>query len=289
MSKITSRLEGKLNRDRFYQDGQQQPSILKTKRPTETELHRIHRAMWSLYLYYEVFHLPFLLKKGDAPLPRSTIEQRTPLRHMKPAVWETEDMERLQLGFLSCMTDWELVELGCIWYRFHQNLSLYWDYSCPHCHDDLLPDELHQHLEHVCIQGSHYGPCTFETALTWSRVSRSMGLREFLIVNDLPAWPKSAASIPNAGFDILKGYQEMILSARNSPGIPRGSLRVFLTWGYCMWDRKRLEAWRLIDSEDGKVPTELEWWKEPWKRPTTWVSSVPKYKAYHFKTKTIYA
>lgn len=49
--------------------------------------------------------------------------------------------------------------------------------------------------------------------------------------------------------------------------VSRDHLSELLEWGYCMWDRERLEAWCLVDSKDGKIEAVVEWWTtESWKR-----------------------
>ena len=218
---------------------QQRPYLTKNLHPSETELHRIRRAIWRLCLYYETFYIRFLPEQIDLT---------------------NETFVNLQEGFFYRLTDWELEELECVWCCLNQNPSIYWNQTCPYCHTILLPDNLKWHRVHGCATNDS-DAFDFEGSCTWFRQDLEYGLQREFVPEGPPAWPNSLACRANAGFCFLQKYERKIWPEED-PGpyrIPRVSC---LSWGYCMWDRKRLEGLRLVHSKDKKVRAEFERWRE---------------------------
>ncbi|MCJ1459228.1 hypothetical protein MMC28_009605 [Mycoblastus sanguinarius] len=222
------------------------PSDTPPEPPSPTELHRIRRAFWNLLVYSELFHEP----NPKYPLGR------------KP---DGRQDDSGPCAFLNTMTGWELEEIDCIYYHLREQYGLWVDpkslsYS-PQLASRLLMtfgpfrnawdyDETRRGGEdtrHISYQ------CGFNRE--WSCCFAQQG--QFRT-----NWPgANEANNPNAGWKFLDQNQEAL-------HVFQGNFRMspvscFHDWGYCIWDRSRLEAWRLVDREPAKFladKAKTEWW-----------------------------
>lgn len=170
------------------------------------------------------------------------------------------------------MTVWELEEMECVWYHLcHQNSTL-WRRPCPHCRKHSLADDLIGHIckRHMDANETGYVyDSNFEEACSSYRLDIEFKsvYQGGITADDLASWPDPLAREPSAGFKFLMDHHDKLRPGEAPPTCSRSALGRFLEWGYCIWDRERLESWRLIESEDGKVRAVYEWWSEDLRRP----------------------
>ena len=269
LGKISKRIKSRIATDRSYgthwhpfQRG------LDDRHLSPTELHRIRRALWRLRLYFEAFSEPCLPSMNSdqdrLDILRNTAE--APLKAFKRAKGSHHAMKELlkpQQGFFYQMTYWELEEMECAWYHLqHQSPNL-WRRPCPHCHENLLPDNLVPHTwkcegrDDIGHKGRPRG-CDFKRMCRFFRLEiKWFGRRE-----TLAAWNNPLAREPSEGYEFFfctnAGYH--IYPGYNPCKSLRGPHSEFLSWGYCMWDRDRMEAWRLVDVEAQNEGAMVEWW-----------------------------
>lgn len=205
------------------------------KPPSPTELHRIRRALWRLWLYFDIFHDPR--------------RNKVYLSHHQNLV--------AQYSFFSQLTIWELEEIDCVYYHLqHQNQCL-WRRQCTICSQQVLPDVIFNGICKECRRDKETNvrmtekereddpdTASFSYARSWSR--EHMYRREPVV-----EWTDSAtANRPNAGFQHLakSSDREHVTNTYRHDA----SLGCFLDWGYCMWDESRFRAWHLVDNADTK-------------------------------------
>ena len=277
LPKIAARIQNKISKDRFYRTMRHPFSMSFKSRQSPTELHRIRRALWRLRLYFEAFYEPYLPpaineQKQVDPSDCHLVEAQA-----KPAessgVWGLSyeakcDYIRSQGVFFLKMTVWELEEVECVWYHLRHQSSTLWCRPCPHCRQHCLPDDLIGHMRE-CRQHMDFGDrlpqygCNFEKACSWFRRFLEDNIRGQSTANKMATWPDPLAREPSAGFKFIMDRYPGVYPDDQRPGLglTRGPLIDFVEWGYCIWDRERLEGWRLVDSEDEKVSAVLEWWR----------------------------
>ena len=300
LPKTAARIHSSVASDRFYRTIKYFPTLtLKFKKSSlsPTELHRIRRALWRLRLYYEAFYEPYLYslqiplnKPYPCPLPLSS-----ELEDMNAAelyivrlysellglseVWEASyeakgNSRESQAGFFAQMTVWELEEMECVWYHLqyqqgiHSNSTL-WRRRCPRCGEQFLPDDLlgHVRVRRCRYNVRHYHSLNFGNACSWYRLDLEYNFQGGTTADRLAWWPNPLAREPSAGFKFLFDHLDKLRPGEAPPTCARDALDRFLEWGYCIWDRERLEAWRLVDSAGGKVGAVYEWWAEERRRP----------------------
>ena len=209
-SKITSTIAGQLSKDRYHRDRHQPSSILEVKPPSETELHRIYRAMWRLYLYYESFYLP-AVPPWDGSMSRKCPWDRVG-DVQSDELWQMAmKLDRLQRGFFWRMTNWELHEMECVWYHLHQNPSFYWSQRCSKCETDLLPDELFWHYSQGCRTNQALMYNFRETCRSFREGPKLPPYYFLRHLEEGPAvWPDALATDANAGWHFLRDNQRAI-------------------------------------------------------------------------------
>jgi hypothetical protein len=284
LPKTAARIQSSISSDRFYRRMRHPFTMsFKERRQSSTELHRIRRALWRLRLYFEAYYEPYLPSRIGEDARANPVDSPDVDVQVRPAdtlgVWgltceAKDDYIQSQEVFFLHMTAWELEEMECVWYHLSHQPGTIWCRPCPFCHRHTLPDDLVGHIrecEQHAVSGYrmyHYG-CNFQEACPSYRFSLEGDYRGVTTANDIAAWPGSLASSPSAGYRFLMDRHEDI-----APGEPirlmwvsRDHLSELLEWGYCMWDRERLEAWCLVDSEDGKTRAVIDWWTtDRWKR-----------------------
>ncbi|KAL8705401.1 MAG: hypothetical protein Q9201_001473 [Fulgogasparrea decipioides] len=210
---------------------------------TMQERHRIRRAFYRLSLYFELFH----------HREQSTVDQ---------------------VAFFNPLTIWEIEEMECAY--FH--LRWLWCIRGPWCRSPMLPDVETEHTTtcgrfpfddiHRQQPGNtdNQGPLirTFEDACAYYRKEKWQWERSF---NEPKPDLVATLSSPN-GDEASAGW--MFLNARSKvrticPRVwveRKRSLGCSLDSDYCMWDPKRLQAWRLIDDPEEGIRAEMEWWRD---------------------------
>ena len=73
-------------------------------------------------------------------------------------------------------------------------------------------------------------------------------------------WPDTQdANRPNAGWEYLKNDEKAMKVREGYFGV--APVGCFLDWGYCIWDRSRLEAWWLVVPEKKTYRLTKKCWK----------------------------
>lgn len=101
------------------------------EQPSLVEIHRVRRALWRLWLYFEIPNLT-RTSKNEA---------------------SNEDRLDRTLAFFEKLTVWQLEELECVHHHLKYQTQL-WRKSCQHCHFSFLPDEILEHMR-VCNQAKN--------------------------------------------------------------------------------------------------------------------------------------
>ena len=249
------------------------------KRPqSPTELHRIRRALWRLFLYYEAYFTPYTLLATEERARTQDFDSHVGLTIDEGfELWELSSESRteymkIQKVFFCQMTVWELEEMECVWYHLaHQNKALNgWRRICPFCQQNVLPDSLIVHIRWCrgsplytvhSIKYLSWAP-SFEEACGWFRLYLELGLGGMETKeNNMVRWLDGPAREPSIGFTFLLEHHRVIRPDDPPPTVARDGWTEFLPWGYCIWDRARLEACELVNSEDRQVIARLAWWK----------------------------
>jgi len=274
---VPARIRRSMAKDRWQQDQRHQnfATSLNESCPSSTELHRIRRALWRLRLYFEAFYIPYSTSEVDTQsCPDVPIEVKL-AKECGP--WGSSFMLKqkyieTQRVFFTQMTVWELEELECAWYHLCHQARTFWCCRCPHCDRRQLPDDYVGHLrecEHDNIgDEEHNHGCNFKEACSTFRSSLEHPEnrpRGWNTGKALAQWPDPLANKPSAGFKFLHAHNKS-LNPKGNPRNPwrwgpRGAHKEFVIWGYCMWDRERLQSWHLIDDRDQEVVAVLDWWK----------------------------
>ena len=246
----------------------------KEQAPSSTELHRIHRALWRLRLYYEAYYEPYIskaaLERKSDQIPRFKIV----LGNDKGRMSELELISpgcrsnhlKSQSEFFLQMTAWELEEMECLWYHLRHENEILWHRRCCCCQLLQLPDDLLMHLRRCGLYDrfnvvDDVCNCNFAKACRWFRVDLEIGLgRKFTDSGvaswgdprfDPADWPDPLAQGPNEGYQYLVNHHWQINpNLWLGASIQRGSLKDYLEWGYCIWDADRLKALGSLDDAD---------------------------------------
>lgn len=213
---------------------------LKPKAPSATEIHRIRRAFWRLLVYSDFFHGP------DRKYPRSK------------GVCHDAGLS----AFRNILTVSELEEIDCAYYHFSEQISHWEDPNSA-----LYSPQLAARLL------STFGPVANAWAISENRnhldenpehITHFIGMyREMLgDFRDPEEAPEAKNSFPNTpeGANMASAGWQYLHAHNKALHLHQGDSRMnpvscFLDWGYCVWDRSRLEAWRLIGPR-----ARLEWW-----------------------------
>ena len=210
--------------------------------PSPTELHRIRRAVWRLLLYSDLFH---------EPNPKYPIHNR-----------ESQSSDA-SFAFLETLTAWELEEIECVYYHLREQMKLWTDPQSS-CYSPKLADRLLNTFGPIRnVYHSHGDPEDCDTAEAKRHITYLTGfLREFKSYETKTEWPDTQdANRPNAGWLYLEENYKVL-------NVLHGNLRIalvgyFLDWGYCIWDRSRLESWGLVDRRGTNLvgsKAKLAWW-----------------------------
>lgn len=228
-SRIAGKIRNEKSRDASHDETLQHhpPSDVPV---TDTERHRIRRALWRLWLYFEIFHSGPGKKSNGRPV--------------------FSNFDTLYTYFQT-MTVWELEELDCIYHHIKYQSQL-WRKQCHHCAGSFLPDEFRGHWcasRPLTQKLARYRSITFELEL--SNMRKFIKYKDVNSKEEATKWIGSppAADMKSAGFEYLERdnitvgilYPRWMLTGRSN------SLSWFLEWGYCIWDKERMEAWRLVD------------------------------------------
>ncbi|KAL8780977.1 MAG: hypothetical protein Q9213_006228 [Squamulea squamosa] len=244
--------------------------------PSATELHRIRRAFWRLWLFFELYHHPGL----PPGRPYDLVSQRTGNRYFSAVDF-----------FFNPLALWELEEMECAYYHLRRQSHL-WRRKCPHCWKYFLPDILTKHL-YEC----EWLPAPEEPLPSMQQVNqpyRGITLRLFDDANQEQRWRKwdmeeaglegmsrtttptgdgtpdtemvntlvILSDEPSAGWSFVNQNQSVLNMYEGSWQRRRKPMGCFLDWGYCMWDLGRLQAWHLIDDPENGIEAEPEWWTD---------------------------
>ncbi|KAL8675871.1 MAG: hypothetical protein Q9186_007539 [Xanthomendoza sp. 1 TL-2023] len=213
-----------------------------TRPASATEVHRIRRAFYRLWLFFELCHHP------------SQVEDN----------WTRTDL-------FDPLTIWELEEMDCAYYHLRRQSGI-WRRECPHCSTRLLPDKIPRHQKCECewLSGEpippRYVPALCEHAIFWKRRRKWWNV-EGLITD----WPSSTRAIttlttvgdkPSAGWSFVNQNENLRKMDTQEWHTRERPMGCFLDWGYCMWDLERMQAWHLVDDPDHGVGAELDWWTD---------------------------
>ena len=198
--------------------------------PSPTELHRIRRAVWRLLLYSDLFHEP---------------NPKYPIRN------KGNQSSDASYTFLWTLTAWELEEIECVYYHLREQMEL-WTSPQSSCYSPKLAGRLLNTfgpIRNVYHYPSKQEDC--DGAEGKRHITYLTGfLRETLWApksyETKTEWPDTQeANRPNAGWLYLEENYKVL-------NVLDGNFRIapvccFLDWGYCIWDRSRLESWYLVD------------------------------------------
>ena len=219
--------------------------------PSPTELHRVRRAFWRLLLYSDLFH---------EPNPKYPIDRR-----------EKTPVSNFTRAFLRVVTIWELEEIECVYYHLRIQIKLWADPQSP-CYSPILASRLLTTFGPIRNVFDFHTPKDRTSPEAKSHITAMVGCyREMMCSFDHHGkkveWPDTQdANKPNAGWLYLEGnYQALKVPEGNSRRLP---VSCFLDWGYCIWDRSRLESWWLVDRRGTSLlagKAKSTWWSPWWK------------------------
>lgn len=219
--------------------------------PSATELHRIQRALWRLLIYSTLYHGPHPLR-SILPWPR----------------WKREE----PYNFLQLLTEFEVEEVECVYRHLKEQIDLWADPG----HSKYSPDLARRLLDTFgADQKVCKNPFTEECSNDGSthipphenkHISHAFNYyRDQNCMIDRTTFREIPnANRPNAGWKYLHKNHEYFLSDDEFLCGDQAKGVEFLGWGYCMWDKSRLEDWWLIDRTSahkglaGKA--KMEWW-----------------------------
>ena len=201
--------------------------------PSPTELHRIRRALWRLVVYSELFH-------GRRPRYNNTQRSRS-----------DNDPPNALHAFLSILTVWELEEMECVYYHLRAQVKLWKDPQG----SSYLPDLARRLVDTFGPMYNTFDCYDPERKPPWIDITRHIthfiGFHRELVMGSRRAAAKTAwaeipeANCPNAGWLYLQDHEDELNVRYNN--LRMQPVRCFLNWGYCIWDRSRLEDWCLVD------------------------------------------
>ncbi|KAL8720013.1 MAG: hypothetical protein Q9225_003058 [Loekoesia sp. 1 TL-2023] len=232
--------------------------------PTRMEVHRVRRAIWRLWLYFEFFHDP-------------------------------KHMGLNQRIFFNRLAMWELEEMDCAYYHIQHQTNL-WRRACPNCCELLIPDALTKHTDgcgwtlvgrkaDVPIDTQENPSWDFQSAYTQYRgvMARKAATDDEYVVqtaHDLKSSSVAASgpnNLPHAArspettsidYEVSAGFTYVSMKSKlrrrcmahwQNRDLPMGC---FLDWGYCIWDKERMQAWKLVDNPENGTRGEFEWWTD---------------------------
>lgn len=199
--------------------------------PSRIEIHRIRRALWHLLLFFE---------HCNRPCNRS-------LR---------------QMMLFSYVEPWELEEMDCVYYHLQRRPHL-WHQACPHCAAQFLPDHLFQHIC-TCKRAEEVHDRK-QSPNSYSRFPKCFpdACRFFrIILKGTPAGLLNDEDEPGAGYSAVAKRIEVRRLDWRKWATRRAPLSCFLEWGYCIWDREKLQAWRLIDDPERGTRADFDCWTD---------------------------
>lgn len=224
--------------------GQAREGILDNWSLSSTEQYRVRRALYRLCLYYEIFNTLRNPENSENDIGNEFNRQRLFFRRL--SLWEVEEME-------------------CVHHHLRYETHL-WKKYCLNCNLLLLPDQLLEHSRR-CGQAADTdrirklrrrytfsGTCQLLREL----IGRPFEKRE-IFWTDSP----SAADHPSTGYLYLENHWDSLspeycyweFLTRPDP------VRRYHAWGYCIWDKERLEANELIDGPHQDKRAAHERWK----------------------------
>lgn len=109
----------------------------------------------------------------------------------------------------------------------------------------------------------------FQESCFWFRpdIEENSSAPEY-IARGLLTWPDGSAAEPGPGYTFLTDHIEGIRPNAKPPTIARGARKDFVNWGYCIWDRERLESYGLLGGPGECGAANLDYWKMGTIRPT---------------------
>ena len=244
-------------------------------RTSATELYRIRRALWRLRLYYEAYYEPYIAlavrERENMQLPDFTTKIPSKLVTSN-GLWglseEAKNKHNHSQGrFFWHLTVWELEELECVWFHLSYQVFNLWRHRCPFCRRNPLPDRYVAHIrecQNPRVTPTYYpGGASRVIRFCPNFVQACVMFRDLVEVRpgtmgrDLSKWPEGPAREPSAGFTFRFEHNSCFVP---DTSIGRPPLVKLLQWGYCIWDRQRLEAYQLVDSLDRKSLARLDLW-----------------------------
>ena len=161
--------------------------------------------------------------------------------------------------------------MECVWYHLIYQSDNLWRRPCPLCLMPLLPDRLVAHtrecrnnhlgINHIARPRFSCSP-TFQKASFWFRPDlEANSLAPEHIARGLLTWSDEPAAEPSPGYRFLSDHIEEIRPNAPPPTIARGARTDFVNWGYCIWDRARLEACGLLGGPGENGAANLDYWK----------------------------
>lgn len=229
---------------RSEQRGHKKVSKLRYQRlsPSPVERYRISRALWRLWLYFEIFNT---------------------LRNPFNYYFDQGDYSRQWL-FFQRLVEWEVEEMECVYHHLKHQTQL-WRKTCPDCNSLYLPDDLLEH-QRSCnkaatdprksqFSSNFSGTCQyFRNHFQWTCSARP------IIWTDSP----SEADLPNAGFLYLTQHWNVLSIEADLFGERSDPVYCYLNWGYCIWDERRLKLRKLLEeSRDNTLAVQRRWKKKP--------------------------
>ena len=253
LPKVADKIQLVVARDRFF-DKDERPLTLNYtyQHPSETEVHRIRRALWRVCLYLEAFYIPNILQ-SDNELERvileelDAVENQTKPTEISPLWYATSEAKHLdpQECFFQQMTVWELQEMDCLWNHLSHQYTTFWHQTFPYCHRSLLSNDLISHLRERRHHLNHESrpsdyDWTFDHAYEWFRVDLELGMLGRTTALDTAAWLGSLARESSGGFLYHLEYHGLFPDEGPPRVICSGRRCGFIDWACCMWDQDRI-------------------------------------------------
>ena len=223
---LTTRLENAVQLQRTRSSGADNSETFSRPSASPTELHRIRRAFWRLQLYSDLFHHP----------------------GREFMAYEPDDIYR-HGRFFEAITVWELEELECAYYHVKEQFKVWRDPNSA-CYAPALANRL---LERFQCNKDGWDGYDRSKRTSEAHVSNAVGfyremLASFFSNQSRTAWSDTPeASKPSAGYQYFMDNSEQ-LGVGEFSYFRMSPVSCFLDWGFCMWDRSRLEALHLLDS-----------------------------------------
>jgi hypothetical protein len=222
---LTIRLENAVQLQRVRQSCAYDSKTVSKPAASPTELHRIRRAFWRLQLYSDLYHHP----------------GRRSMAHD----WGINSYRR---KFLLASTVWEHEELECAYYHVKDQLEVWRDSNSAR----YAPALAHRLLERFQCDKDNWDPSDRPKSRPESHISYAVfhrpdfALHVYFNSQSRTAWADTLeACEPSAGYQYFKANSEEFGAGMDSY-FHTSPLSCFLDWGFCMWDRSRLETLQLL-------------------------------------------